>query len=65
MSCLANSTGASDATVVMVTEVNKGILEEASLQTVEVWAASPNDLVIAITCVLGVFTVKFFQSIVS
>ncbi len=46
---LAKSPGVSDAAVVMATEANKGILEEAGLLTAEAQAASPNDLVIAVS----------------
>ncbi len=45
---LAKSPGVSDAAVVMATEANKRILEEAGLLTAEAQAASPNDLVIAV-----------------
>ncbi len=41
--------GVKDAAVVMATEANKGILREAGLLTPEVEAASPNDLVIAVS----------------
>lgn len=45
---LARLPGVEDAAVVMATEANKGILEQAGLLTAESQAASPNDLVIAI-----------------
>ena len=41
--------GVSDAAVVMATEANKGLLKEAGLLTPEAEAASPNDLVIAVS----------------
>jgi FdrA protein len=46
---LANMQGVSDAAVVMATEANKGILKQAGLLTSEAEAASPNDLVIAVS----------------
>ena len=45
---LLNLPSVLDAAVVMGTEANKGILAEADLLTVEVQAANPNDLVIAV-----------------
>ena len=41
--------GVADAAVVMATEANKGILKQAGLLTGEAEAASPNDLVIAVS----------------
>ena len=41
--------GVSDAAVVMATEANKGLLKEAGLLTPEAEAASPNDLVVAVS----------------
>lgn len=46
---LSRFPGVSDAAVVMATEANKGILQNAGLLTTEVEAAGPNDLVIAIS----------------
>ncbi len=46
---LARLPGVADAAVVMATEANKGILRDASLLTPEAEAASPNDLVIAVS----------------
>ena len=46
---LAKSPGVTDAAVVMGTEANKHILKEAGLLTAEADAASPNDLVIAVS----------------
>jgi succinyl-CoA synthetase alpha subunit len=46
---LANMPGVTDAAVVMATEANKGILQQAGLLTKEAEAASPNDLVIAVS----------------
>ena len=46
---LAQMPGVTDAAVVMATEANKGILKEAGLLTAEAQAASPNDLVIAVS----------------
>lgn len=46
---LANFPGVMDAAVVMATEANKGILREAGLLSAESEAASPNDLVIAVS----------------
>jgi FdrA protein len=46
---LAQMAGVIDAAVVMATEANKGILKQAGLLTVEAEAASPNDLVIAVS----------------
>lgn len=46
---LARLPGVIDAAVVMATEANKGILKEAGLLTPEADAASPNDLVIAVS----------------
>ena len=45
--------GVQDAAVVMATEANKGILREAGLLTPEAEAASPNDLVIAVSAADG------------
>ena len=46
---LAKAPGVADAAVVMGTEANKGILKEAGLLSPEAEAASPNDLVIAVS----------------
>jgi FdrA protein len=46
---LAKAPGVVDAAVVMATEANKGILKEAGLLSLEAEAASPNDLVIAVS----------------
>jgi len=46
---LAHMPGVTDAAVVMATEANKGILKQAGLLTREAEAASPNDLVIAVS----------------
>ncbi len=46
---LAQLPGVVDAAVVMATEANKGILKQAGLLTAEAEAASPNDLVIAVS----------------
>jgi len=46
---LAGQEGITDAAVVMATEPNKSILEEAGLLTKEAKAATPNDLVIAVS----------------
>jgi FdrA protein len=46
---LAALPGVSDAAVVMATEANKGILQEAGLLTPEAASASPNDLVIVVS----------------
>ena len=46
---LAKLPGLADAAVVMATEGNKGILKEAGLLTAEAQAATPNDLVIAVS----------------
>jgi succinyl-CoA synthetase alpha subunit len=46
---LAQMAGVTDAAVVMATEANKGILKQAGLLTAEAEAASPNDLVIAVS----------------
>jgi FdrA protein len=46
---VAHLEGIRDAAVVMGTEANKGLLKEAGLLTPEVEAASPNDLVIAVS----------------
>jgi FdrA protein len=46
---LAKAPGVADAAVVMATEANKGILKEAGLLSPEAEAASPNDLVIAVS----------------
>jgi FdrA protein len=46
---LARFQGVADAAVVMATEANKGILKEAGLLTPEADAASPNDLVVAVS----------------
>ena len=46
---LAALPGVSDAAVVMGTEANKGILQEAGLLTEEAQAALPNDLVIVVS----------------
>jgi FdrA protein len=51
---LAHMPGVTDAAVVMATEANKGILKEAGLLTAEAEAASPNDLVIAVSADAGV-----------
>lgn len=45
---LAHLPGINDAAVVMATEANKGILQNAGLLTSQAQAASPNDLVIAV-----------------
>ncbi len=45
---LSRLPGVEDASVVMATEANKGILREAGLLAPEAEAASPNDLVIAV-----------------
>ncbi len=46
---LSNLEGVQDAAVVMATEANKSILEDAGLLTDEAKAATPNDLVIAVS----------------
>ena len=46
---LAELAGVQDAAVVMATEANKGILEQAGLLTQQASAASPNDLVIVVS----------------
>ena len=46
---LSGIPGVTDAAIVMATEPNKAILEEAGLLTPEARAATPNDLVIAVT----------------
>jgi FdrA protein len=46
---LARLPGVLDAAVVMATEANKGILQQAGLLTPQAAAASPNDLVIAVS----------------
>jgi FdrA protein len=46
---LSNLEGVQDAAVVMATEANKSILEEAGLLTEEARTATPNDLVIAVS----------------
>jgi FdrA protein len=46
---LARLPGVVDAAVVMATEANKGILRQAGLLTPEADAATPNDLVIAVS----------------
>jgi FdrA protein len=46
---LSNLEGVQDAAVVMATEANKSILEGAGLLTDEAKAATPNDLVIAVS----------------
>jgi FdrA protein len=46
---LAQMQGIKDAAVVMATEANKGILQQAGMLTAEANAASPNDLVIAVS----------------
>jgi FdrA protein len=46
---LSQMQGISDAAVVMATEANKGILQQAGMLTAEANAASPNDLVIAVS----------------
>jgi succinyl-CoA synthetase alpha subunit len=46
---LAKLPGVADAAVLMATEANKGILKEAEMLTAEAQAASPNDLVIAVS----------------
>ncbi|HPH95547.1 MAG TPA: acyl-CoA synthetase FdrA [Anaerolineaceae bacterium] len=46
---LSKLPGVSDAAVVMGTEANKSILEQAGMLTDEVKAATPNDLVIAVS----------------
>ena len=46
---LAHMPGVTDAAVVMATEANKGILKQAGLLTPEAEAATPNDLVIAVS----------------
>ena len=46
---LSNLEGVQDAAVVMASEANKSILEEAGLLTEEARAATPNDLVIAVS----------------
>jgi succinyl-CoA synthetase alpha subunit len=51
---LTHLPGVSDAAVIMATEANKGILKEAGLLTAEALAASPNDLVIAVSAEEGV-----------
>ncbi|HXW01676.1 MAG TPA: hypothetical protein VEC93_24910, partial [Anaerolineae bacterium] len=40
--------GVQDAAVIMATEANKALLEEAGLLTAQAQAAGPNDLVIAV-----------------
>ncbi len=45
---LARLPGVSDAAVVMATEANKGILSDAGMVSVEIQAATPNDLVIVV-----------------
>ncbi len=46
---LSNMQGVQDAAVVMATEANKSILAGAGLLTNEARAATPNDLVIAVS----------------
>jgi succinyl-CoA synthetase alpha subunit len=46
---VAKLAGIQDAAVVMATEANKGILKEAGMLTEEALAATPNDLVIAVS----------------
>lgn len=46
---LSNLAGVQDAAVVMATEANKSILQEAGLLTEEAKAATPNDLVLAVS----------------
>jgi FdrA protein len=48
---LAGLEGVQDAAVVMATEANKSILAGAGLLTVEIEAAGPNDLVLAVSTV--------------
>lgn len=50
---LSKLPGVTDAAVVMATEANKGILKESGLLTAEVEAATPNDLVIAVSAADG------------
>lgn len=46
---LSRLAGISDAAVMMGTEANKGILQEAQMLTPEAEAASPNDLILAVS----------------
>ncbi len=48
---LASLEGVTDAAVVMATEANKAILASAGLLNTEIEAASPNDLVLAVSAV--------------
>ncbi len=48
---LASMEGVTDAAVVMATEANKAILASAGLLNTEIEAASPNDLVLAVSAV--------------
>ncbi len=48
---LSKLEGVQDAAVVMATEANKSILADAGLLTEEAKAATPNDLVIAVSAV--------------
>jgi FdrA protein len=50
---LASLEGVLDAAVVMATEANKSILDGGGLLTAEIVAASPNDLVLAVSAVDG------------
>ncbi len=59
---LAKLPDVTDAAVVMATEANKGILKEAGLLTADVEAATPNDLVVAVSASNGVADTALAQA---
>lgn len=59
---LSRLPGVADASVVMGTEANKGLLKEAGLLTPQAQAATPNDLVIAVSGEAAAVTVALAEA---